>query len=548
MIPFVLGITSCLSDLEEPLKKFENVKGAEWNPSVAAPIVSSRLTLADILDQTSNSYILVDDDDLLHLIYNGDLLSLEANQVISIPDQKFDGSIKLFPFQILDLQNNGTTSLNFSTVFDFGPKDMELDSIIMNACGFVSTLTSSIQHDVTVTFSLPGITDKEGKKFSVKYDMPYKAGGSTSKRNIDLSNSDFNLSQSGDKEFSQLKAEFNITVNKVDDNPVDPDDEVHFNTDFLYNEYEVLYGFVGNIDISPAEADSINLNIFNNTNKGGTTGTFSLNDPKVKIRISNSYGLPIESKIIELTTISPKYGNNTLTGYPDPLNIPVPTYAQVGKTLTDSFSLDKNNSNIRSLLSNVPDKVVYNVAMQVNPPGSKQRNFILYHSKVNVGLSVDIPFYASADGFVIEDEQPLTLDADLSNIDSIESATIRLYIENDFPIDVGLQVYFADEQGNIVDSLVKPYQLLLASPPVDSKGESMGHTSKTIDFVVDHQGVQNILKAKKAIIRGTLNTYKPSGGGAQPEVKFLSKYGIYVKVGVQSTVKGEVLKMIQGGQ
>ena len=114
-VPVIL--TSCLRDLEDGLNKLDQIDGVKWNPAFAAPLMSTRITLGGLLDQTPNNYIVIDGDNLIHVIYRGELVSMEAKDFAAIPPQKFDGTINLNAFQIAELQSTGSTSVDFQTIF-----------------------------------------------------------------------------------------------------------------------------------------------------------------------------------------------------------------------------------------------------------------------------------------------------------------------------------------------------------------------------------------------------------------------------------------------
>lgn len=524
------GLSGCIRDLEESLDKINRVSNVKWSPEFAVPLVSSKLTLGDILKQTPNAFIRIDSDNLIHIVYRDEVVSLLAKDFAKFNAQKFSGNINLSPMQMSELTTNGSTRINFSTIFNFGIQDMEIDSVIMKACALATKITSTLQHDVEIKLSLPGIR-KDGTSFSATFNIPYNPGNNTLSRNISLSGWHFDLTQSGDKQFSQLLANFEITVTEVSGNGVSASDEIAFNADFLYNEYEVMFGYVGEKQIASSIPDTMVFNIFTASNtSGATTGTFSISDPRIKVIMTNSYGVPISAEIVEFSTLSTRNGKTQLTGYPDPLVVPVPSRSQIGQTLRDSFTLNKGNSNISSILSNIPDKLIYQTGILINPPGTTERNFILPTSNVTFTVDVDIPLHGTADGFVLEQTQPI--DLDFEDIEELESATIRLYTENEFPMDVGLQIYFVDNSNLVLDSLIQPYQLFLQSPVVGASGRIEQKTSKTMDFVINRARLDKIQNTDHVLIKGTLNTFKP--GGPQPDVKFFSDYGIYVKLGVQA--------------
>ncbi len=530
----ILGLSGCLSSIEESFDKIEGINKIQWEPTFAAPLIKTRLTISDFLKQTSTAFIEVDPDNLIHVIYRGELASLKAKDFVSIPKQHFEGAIALLPFHITQLNTNGSTNVNFSTIFNFGIANTEIDSLIMSACAMTTKLTSNLQHDVTVEVSIPEITLSNGTPLTILLSMPYGGAGSvTSNITRDLKQSSFDLTKSGDQTYGQLLAEFKITVTKVGSNPISVNDKIDFETDFLYNEYEVLFGFVGESDISPDQADSIHFDLFRGVDSAFNNVKFRIADPQITFYISNSYGIPITAKIDEFSTISKTSGKLTATGYPDPLVIPTPSRLEIGQTKVDSFVLNRSNSNIADLVSNVPQWMIYNFAAQVNPPGTTERNFITYNSELKIETAIDIPLHGSTEGFVINKEVDIaSFTSDLEGVDELEEITLRLYLENDFPVDVDLQVYFQDSMGNNLDSLIEPNQFILRSSVVDGDGKTIEPSRYTVDFKISRSRFDQMREASKGLVRAKLNTY--NGTSPQPDVKFYDDYGITVKLGIQA--------------
>ena len=528
-----LFLTSCLSSIEETFDKIEGVNSVQWDPTFAGPLVKTRLTIADFLDQTSTAFIEVDQDQLIHIVYQGELASLKAKDILSIPAQHFEGDFGLLPFHITQLTNTGSTNLSFSTILNFGPQNVEIDSLVMEACALALNLTSNLQHNVQVEVTLPEIQRSSGQPFSVSVNLPYSGSPAQTELTQNLSNASFDLTKSGDKVYGQLKANFNVTVTEIAGNPISENDKIEFVTDFLYNEYDVLYGFIGENDISPDQSDSIQFDLFRGVDSSLKNLNFRIGDPRIKFRISNSYGIPISARLSEFSTISRTSGKLTATGFPDPLVIPTPSRQEIGQTKVDSFELTKSNSNIADMVSNVPQWMIYNFAAQANPPGTTERNFITYNSELKIETDIDIPLQGSADGFVLNKEIDLVeFTNDLEDIDELDEITLRLFLENDFPVDVDLQVYFQDTMGNTLDSLIEPSQLLLRSATVDADGRTISPASYTLDFNVSRTRFNNLREARKGLVRAKLNTY--NGTSPQPEVRFYENYGIAVKLGIQA--------------
>ncbi|MCB9261893.1 MAG: hypothetical protein H6607_05920 [Flavobacteriales bacterium] len=531
-----LLFSSCLKDLEESLDNISNVNQVSVDPAFAAPLIKTRVTIADFLKQLPNTYVQVDDQNLIHLHYRGDLGSLKAKEIVSIPAQHYTGSLNLLPVHVAELTTTGSTNFQFNTIFNFGIGGTELDSILMKSCAMTNSLTSDFQHDVKVTVSIPAIKLNNNQALELVFNMPYTGSVPTTvQNNPNLSGSFFDLTKSGLQNFSQLRAFFNVEITKVGNNPVSTLNKIDFVSDFVFNEYDVLYGYVGEKDISPGTPDTLVFDVFKGLDPSVKDVMFNLAEPRIRFIISNSYGIPVEAKINEISTYSNSGNKVTATGFPDPLVIPVPSKSEIGQTKIDSFELNKSNSNLSDLVRNVPNKLIYSYGGKVNPNGTTSRNFITYNSQLDIAVDVDIPLYGSADGFVLLHSLPLT--QEFEDIKELEWATLRLGITNDFPVDVDFQVYFADSVSNtILDSAFAIDSKILKAATVGSNGIT---TPKyyTFDIKIDRARFQAIQNANQIQLKAKLNTTK--NGTSLPDVKFLDTYGIELKVGVHA--KGSVL-------
>ncbi|MBO6517310.1 MAG: hypothetical protein JJ975_12240, partial [Bacteroidia bacterium] len=94
----------------------------------------------------------------------------------------------------------------------------------------------------------------------------------------------------------------------------------------------------------------IQFDLFRGVDSSLKNLNFRIGDPRIKFRISNSYGIPISARLSEFSTISRTSGKLTATGFPDPLVIPTPSRQEIGQTKVDSFELTKSNSNIADMV------------------------------------------------------------------------------------------------------------------------------------------------------------------------------------------------------
>jgi hypothetical protein len=123
----------------------------------------------------------------------------------------------------------------------------------------------------------------------------------------------------------------------------------------------------------------------------------------------------------------------------------------------------------------------------------------------------------------------------LENAEEIKEVLVRLYSENEFPVDVKTQLYFEDSITNtIIDSLFLNNRVISKAASVDSEGNPTGASSQITDVVMDADRVDKVIEANRVRIQAGLST--TVSGGIQPNVKIYSDDKIMLQLGVQAEV------------
>ncbi len=308
-----------------------------------------------------------------------------------------------------------------------------------------------------------------------------------------------------------------------------PTDKITLSESLTAMKFDRIFGDIGQQSLSP-DKDTVAISIFKNSIG---SGSFTLVDPSVKISISNSYGVPIGANIAQLDGYNPGVTTYPITGSPNPLPINSPAFNQIGQTLTTSFTLDKTNSNIVPVVNNTPKFLIYKVNSLSNPSGPTHTNFVIDSSRFKVDMEIDLPLWGTAKDFVLMDTIPFTMDPKIS--DDVESALLRTYNSNGFPIDINMQIYFVDTLYTKLDSLVIPNQLIIKSGNVNASGIVTSPTEKIYDAVVTKARLQKMKTTKYMLIKAMAST---TYGGAN--VKIYSNYRLDVKMGLQVQIKKKI--------
>lgn len=524
-IPVVL--TSCLKDARELGEKISKVNGAKWDPDIALPLVNTTLTLEDVIKTTNSSFIKTEPDGGIMIAYRGELFSQSAEQFVDIDNQSFSVDLTLSPSQQTYFNNNGSISLQFVDFMNYNTGNIEIDSMLLKVCNNQLRVRSTFQHDLEITFTLPYVI-KNGIPFSRTLKSDYTGTLIDVSDNINLSGYMFDMSK-GSLGHNQVQVNMDLKITKRNGNPVLSSDKVTASMFMFYNEFKILYGYIGQESFL-SDIDTLKFDALDKL----SGGSFTLEDPRFKLFIYNSLGMPIKADVLALKSYKEGGGTTDLTGVPNPIPIPVPTYNQVGQVLVDSVVLNKNTSNIATLINNLPSGIVYGFNVTSNPGGKSIRNFVMDTSRITFEIDVEVPLHGTATNITLDETQDVDFNLG-EEVDYLEEVLVRLAINNGFPLGVDVQVYLLDSSGNTLDSVFSNTTQFLPAAPVSlTTGRVTNSVKNVVDIVFSQERIRHLNDTRKVRIRGVLNTSR-SGGSPVP-VKIYNDYGIGVKMGVQAKI------------
>ena len=414
--------------------------------------------------------------------------------------------------------------------FDSGVNGPKIDSVSFKTGDIALSLNSDFKYSGQIKIIIPG-AKKNGVVFSKI--IPFTYSGSVpvlSNATYDLAGYNFDMTNGGTT-FNEFLVNFEVTLSGSG-SPVLATDQITLTQTLSNLKFDKIFGDIGQMSLSPA-VDSVDISIFKNVLGAGS---FTLFDPKVKVLISNSYGVPINASLSQFEGYTPGTGSYAITGSPNPLPILSPDFSQIGQILQDSFSLNNSNSNIVSVINNTPKYLIYKINSLTNPAGGvTHSNFVIDTSRFKVDMEIELPLWGTAMNFVLADTIPFEISETIP--DEVESVLIRTYNSNGFPFDVDMQVYFVDSLYAKLDSLVIPNQLILNSATVNSTtGKVISPTATIYDGVLSKARLANLETSKFLLIKAIANTTN----GGTTNVKIYSDYKIDVKLGLQVQVKAKI--------
>jgi hypothetical protein len=470
-----------------------------YSGEFAIPLVNTKTNLKEIFDGFDQSATLeIDGNGGMVLRYKGNIISKTSQEIFDLASNAF--------FPILDT--------SFSIPLK-RPNGVFLDSINVKSGSINMGLYNDQTFPVTMTVKLPEFK-KNGISISKTYSLAPKQGLPTS---IDIAGYDLVPVNDSIKVIYDARDKSNNNRIKLSG----------FLFAFSDAKFSFARGYIGR-DTFDNKADSINIDFFKNWKRGKVT----FSDPKIRISLDNSFGLPVKS-IVKRMDIEGLDGTvNSLQSIfiTDGVNVAYPSLNEIGQLKNTTFFLDKTNSNIDKIINSNPVKVVYEIDGLINPDlGTKPIGFMTDSSYFKLEVETILPLEGTANGFESID----TFDMNWGDVTTvIDSAEFKIIADNEMPIDHQVQVYFAETDGKIVDSLFKSNTFILKSAPVGTNGIANGITTNTT-FAKFSGPVLNKLRAlaRKIIVKSIFST---TDNGSR-NVKVLANQNVNIRIGLRFATK-----------
>lgn len=490
-------LTACFRD------DLENIKVPQWNPDVAVPLINSQFTLEDIIaDYKNEGNMVTDSTGFITLVINRDrVFSIPAHEFFQVPDQNF----------------SSTDTVQF---IEFEFPGGELIHTIEVKEGFLILQVNSNQiEDISLTIAIPRATiNGVPLQHEILLHSPVAITDT-----IDLSGYTLDLTGDGD-EANVLKIQYNAQT--VTDNlPVILEEFSGSLENVSFNYAEGFFG-LKNFEIN---TDTISLQFL----KNWVEGTIYISNPEIGITLNNDFGIPF---FLELSNFQ---GENTSFSVPISgsvftdgitVNFPQDSLGE-GPAITD-VTIDPGNSNIDNVIAFSPNKITYRMLLSMNSSlGNVPVSNLRDTSELYADVHLKLPFQGRIDNLVLQD----TFDLDIDTIKELTAANFKLLASNTFPVNAQIQVFFANTDVQLIDSLLSAPENIIAAGVIDPNGEVIRSTIQTTFIEFEQEKLENLFSARKLVVRARLSM----GNIQQSSVKLLSSYRIDLKLGVIAGITRE---------
>ncbi len=541
------GFYACTEDYFE----FDKLKTDDWRPVIAVPLVNSSLSIADLVTKkNSEGFIQTNADNNLEVVYKSSVISSDGQDIIAFPPQIFKDSFETpFPIPSFPPLNTGQ-KLPFSSPIDLSFEDpsqfgIVVDSITLKSGSLSFTFENTFKYEITINARFRTFTDSLGDTLVLNYILPASNGTIPSVRSetVELKGYQINMSEDkdGNPADNRIPIDLNYEIQLIAGVGSSPGEKVRMTGAITNLEFNEFYGSMGSTPLN-IEKDSIAIDFFKNF-QAFSSADFFISNPSLLLTVKNSFSGPMNFEFLYLDAINsgrnPSVVNFNIPIELQPLAVNFPAKYGIVET---KFELNRNNSNIDSVLSHLVQAIKYDSKAQFNPGGVPprtgiRRNFMTDTSDMRLDLEFRIPFEGRAVGFFIED----TVAFEFENSGELNNGVLRLIAENSFPLAIDLQISFLDSSKNKITDLILPsdpdfsngYGALIPGAPINSAGESNGSSSKTKDISISRAQLEQLSDSKFIALSSKLSTTK---GDIGANVVFRSDNRLNIILGLKSEI------------
>ncbi|MDR2835591.1 MAG: hypothetical protein LBV69_05250 [Bacteroidales bacterium] len=499
----VITFTTCIKD-EFNLDKWN--REVKYDASFAVPLAFGDLSYVDI-DKFAGGIdnVIINDEGYLSLLYKTHVESFFA-------DSLFKVGVMHNLFKIPALTKNTDVTQNWEIVPDelngstflTGTKFKEMTLKSGNANIRIAKENGellSISEFSSIHVIFPEIKINGNSALSFIFSNNIEDSQSLAGYTID-----FSTSTPG---YNKIPVVFHVNYSGTP-----PTGGVSIDVTFSNIEYSKIIGNFGQKKLM-FKKDTIDVKIFKEEEY--EINRYYFKDPKIKVDYENTFGVPSYFTFNELKAYTHQDIQLPLLTSTNPsLSIFHPDWHNVnystalGVPAKGNITINKENSNLPDIVSQKPRWIKFSATAATNNEQSdlaSLNQFITDDSKLKADIEMELPLWGDMSLFKMKDTADFELPEYIFTYDPVKRAELVVKITNGFPAEMLTQVYFLDENNNILDELfVTQAEKVLSAAPVGAGDKVSGTSDKITYITVTNDKIRKWKTVKKIIYEVTANT------------------------------------------
>jgi hypothetical protein len=523
----ILILSSCL---KETLDDLTGIKGIKVSNSFSAPLIDATLGMKEIYETYSDKAFISEapNKQLIFTYAGGDTVA--PKQFVAIPPVPFDYALQMNPLFKAEFENSGKLEVSFDQTLTLPTANNEQIKLInVKEGSFSVSISNGLMHNATIVIIYPSVT-KNGQALADTIDViydPLQPLPQTQSVQIDLSGYNVDFTDGGGGS-NKIPFTYGMTLTNTG-RPTVGDEILSVNQTFEINSYNHIIGYVGRFNVLTAQ-ESQEIDLFDKQ----TAGKIFVNDPKLRIRVYNTFGVPVTGRInnLRVSTASGFEFPVTVDPFKDTFSFAKPTV--MGETAVSEYLIDKHNSNIDQAINIAPSFIRFDIDFDANYREIVADNFLLDTAAFIIDTDFEIPLDLKIVGYeVLQEERPK--ESDTSELLYVKDVKLQVRAENTLPFDLFAQMIFTRDTvingidtSYVTDSLFYP-ELPVVGALVDADGEVIAPTVTTSTVSLDVERYNRIQRSQNYMFR--IRSESSSFGGAQSFVKIYSTQQLNIKIG-----------------
>jgi hypothetical protein len=165
-----------------------------------------------------------------------------------------------------------------------------------------------------------------------------------------------------------------------------------------------------------------------------------------------------------------------------------------------------------------------------NPiPNPNSNQFIKKGTGISVGLDMDLPLVLRSNTFALSDSN----DFNVNDLKDFKAVTLGVNIENSFPFDAGMKIYFIGKNNKVIDSI--DVQNIIKSSITDANGKTIQTSKSRSQFVLSEERLNKLILNEVTKVKYFTSLATENGG--TKTVRIYSDYNMKIALGVIATIK-----------
>jgi len=494
----IFTFSACLKDTIDELSA---IKGVKVTSNYSLPIIDINVGMEEIYESiTQNAGVKKNPDNSIIFTFNTSD-TIGGSEFVAIPPVPFDFNFQMSPAVIaaFEFQNGFNLTLKDSAKLPSASGEL-LESIAIKSGSFTIAINNTFKHRTKIVIKFPGLT-RNGVPLQDSIQMNYESSRGSApiivNRSFNLAGYIFDLSRNGTTN-NTIDFEYVIGMERIIGNTTTTGDALALSQNITINEYSNVRGYLGRFPILKA-AEAQKFEIF----EKGISGKVFIDNPKLVVRVSNSFGIPITGRInnIRVTTNQDVDIPITIAPFQDTFTFNYPTV--IGQTAVSEWVIDKSNSNLNDAINASPSFIKYDLDFTSNINNIVRENFILDNSRFIANIDVEVP----VDVKIVDYEILQSNKKSVSNteVDVVDQMKLYIRAKNGLPFDVFTQIVFLKDSIllNNTDTILVVADSLFASPwpilaaQINSQGNVISSTESVFTTIVTKKRFENIQASKQ---------------------------------------------------